>query len=119
MLVLRERQFMLAAQTLGYPTRRILLRHALPNLLRPSLVFSMADIVLNILILSSLSYLGAGVRPPTAEWGAMIAEGQSLLLSAWWISTLPGIMLVLVGIAFSLVGDGVADRMGEEFRLTA
>ena len=97
--------------------RRILFRHALPNLLRPSLVFSMADIVLNILLLAGLSYLGLGVQPPTPEWGAMVAEGQDVLLTAWWISTLPGLVIVLVGVGFSLIGDGIADRLGSDFNL--
>ena len=104
---------MLAAKTLGYSTTRIVLRHALPNVLRASIVFSMADIVLNILVLASLSYLGLGVQPPTPEWGAMVAEGQTFLLTAWWISTLPGLVIVLAGIGFSLIGDGIADRLGE------
>ena len=117
MLSLRERQFILAAETLGYSRRRIILRHALPNLIRSSLVFSTADMVRNIATLASLSYLGAGVQIPTPEWGAMIAEGQTYLLSAWWLTTLPGLVLVVAGVGFSLIGDGVADRLGAEFRL--
>ena len=118
MLVLRERQFILAAQTMGFGTGRVVFRHALPNLLRPNLVFSMADMVLNILTLASLSYLGLGVQPPTPEWGAMIADGQGELLTAWWISTLPGLVVVVAGVAFSLIGDGLADRLGGELKLT-
>jgi peptide/nickel transport system permease protein len=118
MLVLREQQFMLAGEAMGFSRRRIIFRHAIPNLLRPNLVFSMADFVLNILLVASLSFLGLGVRPPTPEWGAMVAEGQNFLLNAWWITTLPGIVIVVVGIALSLVGDGLAERMGERFRLT-
>jgi peptide/nickel transport system permease protein len=118
MLVLRERQFMLAAEALAFSRSRIIFRHAIPNLLRPNLVFSMADFVLNILLAASLSFLGLGVRPPTPEWGAMIAEGQSFLLNAWWIATLPGLVIVVVGIGLSLIGDGLAERLGERFRLT-
>jgi peptide/nickel transport system permease protein len=117
MLVLREQQFMLAARTLGYSTPRILLRHALPHLIRPNLVFSMADIVLNILVLASLSFLGVGVQPPTPELGAIVADGQQYLLTSWWITTLPGLLLVLVGAGFSLVGDGIADRFGQRLEL--
>jgi peptide/nickel transport system permease protein len=109
---------MLAGEALGFSRRRIIFRHAVPNLLRPNIVFSMADFVLNILLVASLSYLGLGVRPPQAEWGAMVAEGQGFLLNASWITTLPGIVIVVVGIALSLVGDGLAERMGERFRLT-
>jgi peptide/nickel transport system permease protein len=112
MLALREQQYILSAQTLGFSTGRIIFVHAIPNLLRSNLVFSMSDIVLNILTLASLSYLGLGVAPPTPEWGEMIAQGQRNLLTAWWIATLPGVVIVLVGVGFSLVGDGLADRLG-------
>jgi peptide/nickel transport system permease protein len=118
MLVLREQQFMLAAEGLGLSRSRIILRHAIPNLLRPNLVFSMADFVLNILLVASLSFLGLGVQPPTPEWGAMVAEGQSFLLNAWWVTTLPGVVIVVVGIALSLIGDGLGERLGERFRFT-
>ena len=118
MLVLREQQFVLAAESLAFSRWRIIFRHAVPNLLRPNIVFSMADFVLNILLAASLSFLGLGVRPPTAEWGAMVAEGQNFLLNAWWITTLPGLVIVIVGIGLSLIGDGLAERLGERFRLT-
>lgn len=117
MLVLREQQFIMAARALGLSTPRILLRHAFPHLLRPNLVFSMADIVLNVLLLASLSFLGVGVQPPTAELGAMVADGQQFLLNAWWITTLPGLVLVLMGVGFSLLGDGLADRSGRRLEL--
>lgn len=110
MLSLREREFILAAQTLGFSRRRVLLRHALPNILRPSLTYSVSDMVLNILYIASLSYLGLGVQPPTPEWGAIISGGQQYLLTAWWISTLPGLVVVTVGVGLVLIGDGLADR---------
>ena len=115
MLVLREQQFILAARSLGYSTGRIILRHAMPNLIRSNLVFSMADIVLNLLLLAGLSYLGLGVQAPTPELGAMVAEGQQVLLQAWWVTTLPGAVIVLLGSGFSMVGDAVADRLGQKF----
>jgi peptide/nickel transport system permease protein len=114
MLVLRERQFILAARTLGYSDARVVLRHAIPNLLRPNLVFSLLDVVLNILALASLSYLGVGVKPPSPELGSLIAGGQQYLLTAWWITTIPGLVVVLIGVGFSLVGEGVADRFGDQ-----
>jgi peptide/nickel transport system permease protein len=117
MLVLREHDFMLAARGLGYSTRRIIFRHAMPNLLRSNIVFSAADLVLNLLLLASLSYLGLGVQPPTPELGAMVAEGQAVLLQAWWVATLPGLVIVVLGVSFSMIGDGLADRLGREFRL--
>jgi peptide/nickel transport system permease protein len=118
MLIEREKDYILAAKTLGYSTPRIVFRHALPNVLRASIVFSMADVVLNILLLSALSFLGLGAIPPSPEWGALVAEGQSFILTAWWIATLPGLVIVLVGVGFSLIGDGIADRLGRDFTLT-
>jgi peptide/nickel transport system permease protein len=111
MLVLREQRFMLAARTLGFSDARIVFKHALPHLVRPNLVFVPSSILLNILTLAALSYLGLGVQPPTAEWGAIIGDGQQYLLSAWWISTLPGLFVVLVGVGFSLTGEGLAERL--------
>ena len=111
MLVVRERQYILAARTLGYGDARIILRHAIPNLLRPNLVFSLSDVVLNILALASLSFLGVGVQPPTPELGSLIAGGQPYLLTAWWITTMPGLVVVLIGVGFALLGEAVADRL--------
>jgi peptide/nickel transport system permease protein len=112
MLVLRETQFIQAAQTLGFSSRRVLLRHAIPNLLRPIAVFSCSDVVFSILAIAGLSFLGLGVRPPTPEWGAIIASGQDYVLSAWWISALPGLVVVFVGLGFVLVGDALGERLG-------
>jgi peptide/nickel transport system permease protein len=111
MLVLREQQFMMAARTLGYSRRRIVLKHALPHLIRPNLVYCPSNMLGNVLTLAALSYLGLGVQPPTPEWGAIIAGGQSYLLTSWWISTLPGLFVVIVGIGFSLTGEGLAERL--------
>lgn len=114
MLALREKDYIRAAQTLGFTNWRIILVHSVPNLLRSNIVFSMSDLVLNILTLAALSYLGLGVQPPTPEWGEIIAQGQRNLFTAWWISTLPGFVVVSVGVGFSLIGDGLADRLGED-----
>jgi peptide/nickel transport system permease protein len=110
MLVVREQPFMVATTALGYSHRRAILRHALPNVLRPCLVYSTVDLVGNLLTLAGLSYLGLGVQPPTPELGSIIASGQSYLLTAWWVSTLPGLVLVLFGIGVSLIGEGLSDR---------
>ena len=118
MLVVRERQFISAARTAGLRTSRILRVHALPNVLRPNFVVAMATMVWNILTLAALSYLGLGVQPPTAEWGSIVAGGQTIMFSDWWVSTLPGLVIVLVGVGFSLIGDGVADWFGYDFRIT-
>ena len=113
MLVERDKDYILAARTLGYSRARVLLRHALPNIINSSIVFSMSDFILNILLVSGLSFLGLGVQPPTPEWGAMIADGKDFMQQAWWISTLPGLVMVLTGVGLALVGDGIAHRLGD------
>jgi peptide/nickel transport system permease protein len=113
MLVERGKDYVLAARTLGYGSQRIVFRHGLPNIINSSIVFSMSDFVLNIMLVSGLSFLGLGVAPPIPEWGAMIAEGRDFIFDAWWISTLPGLAIVLTGTALCLIGDGLAQRLGE------
>lgn len=113
MLVERTKDYILAAKTLGYGPGRIIFRHALPNIINSSIVFSMADFVLNILLVSGLSFLGLGVQPPLPEWGAMIAEGRDFIFQAWWISTLPGVVVVITGTGLSLIGEGLAQRLGQ------
>jgi peptide/nickel transport system permease protein len=109
MLVMREQPFILAAKALGYTDRRAIFRHAVPNLMRAALIYSTLDMVVNLLLLASLSYLGLGVQQPTPELGSIIADGQSTLLSAWWVATLPGLVVVLFGIGAGLLGDGLSD----------
>jgi peptide/nickel transport system permease protein len=111
-LVLKTSDFVVAARSLGFGTFRILLRHIVPNCIAGSIVFSMSDVVLTILAGSAISYLGLGVQPPTAEWGVMIKEGQNFIATAWWITTFPGIAIVLMTLGFSLLADGLAERFG-------
>ena len=111
-LVLKGSEFILAARNLGYGPLRIIFRHMLPNALVPSIVFSMSDVVLVILAGSSISYLGLGVQPPTAEWGVMIAEGQNFMTTAWWISAFPGCAIVFLALGFSLLADGLGEKLG-------
>jgi peptide/nickel transport system permease protein len=96
-----------AARVLGYSTARILLRHVLPNAVRPVLVYAVTDMALAILTGSSLGYLGLGAQPPTAEWGVLIADGRNFFTTAPWISLAPGVAIVLAGLGFSLTGDGL------------
>ena len=111
-LVLKTSDFVVAARSLGFGTFRILFRHIVPNCIAGSIVFSMSDVVLTILAGSAISYLGLGVQPPTAEWGVMIKEGQNFIAIAWWITTFPGIAIVLLTLGFSLLADGLAERFG-------
>jgi peptide/nickel transport system permease protein len=112
-LILKESDFALAAKSLGFGHGRILFRHLLPNAMFGSIVFSMSDAVLVLLSGAAVSYLGLGVQPPTAEWGTMVAEGQSFITSAWWICTFPGLAIVTLAMGFSLLADAVAEHLGE------
>ena len=94
----------------------IMFGHALPNIINSSIVFSMSDFVLNILLLSGLSFLGLGVAPPAPEWGAMIAESKDYMRQAWWVTTMPALAIILTGTALSLIGDGLAQRLGQNRR---
>jgi peptide/nickel transport system permease protein len=109
MLVMREQPFMLATTALGYTRWRAIFRHAIPNLIRSSLIYSTVDLVVNLMLLASLSYLGLGAQPPNAELGTVIAQGQATLLNAWWVATLPGLVLVAFGVGVGLIGDGLSD----------
>lgn len=111
-LVLKNSDYAMAAVSLGFSRTRIMFRHLLPNAVAGSLVFVMSDAVLVLLSGASISYLGLGVQPPTAEWGVMVAEGQSFLTTAWWITVFPGLSIVLLAFGFSLLGDALGDLLG-------
>jgi peptide/nickel transport system permease protein len=114
MLLIRELPYMEATTALGYSRMRSVFRHAIPNLIRSALVYSTIDLLSNLLVLAGLSYLGLGAQAPQPELGSMIAEGQGYLLTAWWVTTLPGLVMVLFGIGVGLLGDGLSDgRMGK------
>ena len=98
-----------AGRAMGYTHARIVFRHLLPNAITPAIVYWMTDMALAILLGSSLGYLGLGAQPPAAEWGVQIAEGKNFMATAWWISVFPGIAIVVTGLGFSLLGDGLAE----------
>jgi peptide/nickel transport system permease protein len=106
----RNLEYVHAARTIGCTTPRIMLRHVLPNVIAPGLVYVFTGMVLAILTGATLSFLGLGPQPPTPEWGAMIAAGRQFLLIGWWMTALPGFALLIVGVALSLIGDGLADK---------
>jgi peptide/nickel transport system permease protein len=111
-LVLKQSDFVLAARCLGFSRVRIVFKHILPNAIMPAVVFSMSDAVIDILLGSSLSFLGLGIQPPTAEWGIMIADGKNFIAQAWWISLFPGIAIIILAVGFSLLADGFAELLG-------
>jgi ABC-type dipeptide/oligopeptide/nickel transport system permease subunit len=110
-LSLREREFVEAERALGASNSRILFSHLLPNLIGPIIVYATILIPQNILLEAALSFLGIGVQPPTADWGAMIASAVSLFQVAWWYMTFPGLGLLVTVLAFNLLGDGLQDAL--------
>src|SRR3954469_18932142 len=113
-LVAKRRDYVLAARAAGLSDARILLRHLLPNVITQAIVFSMSDIVLDILAIVTLGYVGLGVPPPTPDWGRMMADGQSFLTTNWELSTVPGIAVVVTALGLSLLADGLADLLRPE-----
>ena len=113
-LVQKRLDYVLAARAAGLSDARIIRRHLLPNVITQAIVFSMSDIVLSVLAIVTLSYLGAGIPPPTADWGSMIADGESLITTQWQIATFPGFAILLTGLGLSLLGDGLADLLAPE-----
>jgi len=105
-----------AARALGSPTWRILIKHILPNCIAPIIVQATLDAGAVLLTISGLSYIGLGAQPPTPEWGAMVNEGKSYILSQWWWPTFPGLAICWLVVGFNLVGDLVRDILDPQLR---
>ena len=109
-LIAKNQEYALAARVSGLPTHRILLRHLLPNVVLQAFVFSMSDVVLSILAIVTLGYLGLGVPQPTPDWGSMIQEGQAFIFTKWYLAAVPGLAVVITGLALALIADGFVQR---------
>jgi peptide/nickel transport system permease protein len=107
---LKERQFVEAAKAAGVSSARIMAAHILPNCVTPVIVQATLDMGYIILSLAGLGFLGLGSQPPTPDWGVMISEG-ALHPLAWWISTFPGLAILVSVLGFNLAGDGIAEVM--------
>ncbi len=108
-LSLKESAFVDAARVSGCTNPMIMLRHILPNLIAPVIVLATLGLAAAIFAASSLSYLGVGAQPPTPEWGSMVSTGRSELGTAWWMSTFPGLAIVLSVLSINMLGDGIRD----------
>jgi peptide/nickel transport system permease protein len=108
---LSERPFVESAVALGVTNKRVLMRHILPNALTPVIVAAALGIGNAIMLEAGLSFLGLGVQPPTPSWGNLIASGRDTLVNAPWVATAPGVALVLVVLAATLLGDALRDRL--------
>jgi peptide/nickel transport system permease protein len=107
-LIQKNMDYVLAAKALGYNDFRIITRHLLPNVIAQAIVYSMSSVVGSILSGAALGFLGLGVSPPNPEWGVMIAESREYFMTAWWLPFFPGLAIAVVGIGFSLMGDGLS-----------
>jgi peptide/nickel transport system permease protein len=110
-LAIKSRDFIALAQVRGCSHLRIMGVHILPNVLNTFMVLLTLHMGFVIIVEASLSFLGAGIPPPTPSWGQMVAEGRGKLASAWWLSMFPGIAITLVVLAFNLFGDWLRDRL--------
>jgi len=115
-LSLRERDFVQLARIAGASHFRIIATHILPNVANTLIVLLTMQLGWIIIVEASLSFLGAGIPPPTSAWGSMIAEGRSSLMRAWWVATMPGFALMLVVLSFNLLGDWLRDVLDPRLR---
>jgi len=110
-LSLREREFVLAAATLGARDPRLIFRHLLPNALTPIIVSFVLGVASAVLIESGLSFLGLGVQPPQASWGNILTDGKEYIQFAWWLSLFPGMAILLTVLGYNLLGEGLRDAL--------
>ncbi|MCP4623480.1 MAG: ABC transporter permease [bacterium] len=113
---LRDQEFVMAATTLAFTTKRILVNHLLPNLLPTILVIGTVEIARAIIRESLLSFLGLGIQPPTPSWGSMLAEGRDYMLMQWWLAAYPGLAIFMAALGINLMGDAMRDLMDPHLR---
>jgi len=113
----RENVYVEAATVVGCPHPLILFRHILPNIIGPVIVLATLDVASAILSASSLSFLGLGIQPPTAEWGAMLNEGRNYLRNAPWITLFPGLAIMISVLSINMLGDGLRDALDPRMKL--
>ena len=114
-MALRDREFVQAAHAIGVSDTAIILRHMLPHLSGPVVVLMTLNVANNILLESSLTFLGLGVNPLTPSWGGMLADGRNYLQTAWWVSVFPGLAIMCCVLGLNLLGDWLRDRLDPTF----
>jgi peptide/nickel transport system permease protein len=113
---LREEDFVAQARVIGSSSIRIMIKHIFPNVVNTLVVLMTMSVGLVILVEASLSFLGAGIPPPTPSWGSMVADGRNLFNRAWWISLFPSLAIGLVVLSGNLLGDWLRDKMDPKLR---
>jgi ABC-type dipeptide/oligopeptide/nickel transport system permease subunit len=116
-LTTKQELYVIAARAIGCGHRRIVVRHILPNFIAPLIVMATLDLAWAILSAASLSFLGLGVSPPTAEWGAMLSDGRDYLRLAPWLSTIPGLSIMTTILSINLLGDGLRTALDPRMKL--
>jgi len=109
-VIVLQQNYIEATQLMGYSKRRTIIKHVAPNVSSESLAYALSDFILVIIIVSGLSFLGFAARPPTAEWGAMIADGRTFISQAWWLTIFPGLALCWSAISLSFIVEGLSRR---------
>lgn len=112
----REQEYVLAATSLAFSARRVLLRHILPNLVPSLVVLATVEVARAIIRESLLSFLGLGIQPPTPSWGSMLAEGRDYMLMQWWLAAFPGAAIFISALGINLLGDALRDVMDPHLR---
>ena len=112
----KERDFVKLARIAGASNRRIMLAHILPNVLNSVVVLLTLQLGFVIILEATLSFLGAGIPPPTSTWGQMVASGRDHLETAWWLSVFPGLAIAVVVLSFNLLGDWLRDHTDPRLR---
>ena len=115
-LALRKQDFVVAATSIGAPERRVIVFHMVPNAIAPVLVSATIGVATAILTESALSFLGFGVQPPYATWGNILADGKGFIFDAPWLFFIPGLAILVVVLAFNLVGEGLREAMNPKLR---
>ncbi|MDO8645930.1 MAG: ABC transporter permease [Candidatus Planktophila sp.] len=112
-VVVNQQGYVEAARTLGYKPTRILFRHIIPNVSSETRAYALSDFIIVIIAVAALSFLGLGVNPPQAEWGAMIKDGANIITLAWWSAVFPGLAICWAGISVAVFSEGLSARIGE------
>jgi ABC-type dipeptide/oligopeptide/nickel transport system permease subunit len=113
----KTKEYVEAARVVGLPHLRVVTSEVLPNIIQSVFVLGTLRMGFMIIMEASLSFLGLGIQPPTPAWGSMVAAGRDYLLTAWWVSTLPGVAIVILVLAINVFGEGLRDILDPRLKI--